>query len=154
MTPNKAAGPDGTNPKFLINLNQTAKHYFLHLFNQFWNNHNILQAWCTADITPIPKRERMPVRLKSCTGKLMERIITNRLNYHLEKHKIIVKEQAGFRKRRSTEEQLIRLSQSFSNGFHSKAYDKVWRTGFVYKMLQIDACFAQQQNQLRDSKRH
>ena len=59
--------------------------------------------------------------------------------------------QAGFRKRRCTTDQCLRLSQFVSDGLqstnkertvlmlcdYSKAYDTVWRTGLLQKMLDI-----------------
>ena len=79
----------------------------------------------------------------------MERVITNRLIFKLEDERGLSEHQAGFRPRRSTEDQLLRLSQSISDGFHrgpmertvlalfdfSKAYDTVWRDGLIWKLV-------------------
>ncbi|KAH7725652.1 endonuclease and reverse transcriptase-like protein [Aphelenchoides avenae] len=68
--------------------------------------------------------------------------------------------QAGFRKMRSTEDQLLRVVQSVSDGFSAKkppkrtvmtlvdfsrAFDRVWRTGLYHKMLEkgVPLCLIQ-----------
>ena len=70
--------------------------------------------------------------------KLFERVIRQRLRSHLEHIGFINKHQSGFRKAKSTDEYLFRLSQSimesFNRGEHvvadfldvGKAFDNVW----------------------------
>ena len=92
-----------------------------------------------------------PIALTSTIGKLLERLIVNRLSWWLEAKWLLSPWQAGFRKRRCTTDQCLRLSQFVSHGFqstnkertvlmlfdYSKAYDTVWRTGLLQKMLDI-----------------
>jgi len=156
---NKAAGPDKIHAKFIANLGTAGKKCMLALFNKSWERASVPQTWRTADIRPIPKKGKdpsridshRPISLTSCVGKTLERIITNRLTLHLESTNSIIAEQAGFRARHGTEDQAIRLSQWISDNFHSKpmkrtlltlldfskAYDRVWRNGLLYKMLQM-----------------
>ena len=47
----------------------------------------------------------------------MERLVTNCLRYSSELMRLLGEYQAGVRHGRSTEDQLLRLSQSISNGF-------------------------------------
>ena len=108
----------------------------------------IPQAWRVADVRPVFKAGKdaqcldsyRPISLTSTMGKVMERLVTNRLRYFAECHNLLTLFQAGFRTDRSTEDQLLRLSQSISDGFqhvpmqrtvmalidYSRAYDKVW----------------------------
>ncbi|GFS46280.1 enolase-phosphatase E1 [Trichonephila inaurata madagascariensis] len=58
-----------------------------------------------------------PISLTNACGKLMEKMITNRLNYFFETHKKISDFQAGFR---NTIEQAAFLLQSIKDGFHSQ----------------------------------
>ena len=81
----------------------------------------------------------------------MERLVTNRLRYFAECHNLLTPFQAGFRNGRSTEDQLLRHSQSISDGFqhvpmqrtvmalidYSRAYDKVWQDALLFKMQQM-----------------
>ena len=65
----------------------------------------------------------------------MERMVNSRLVYYLEQNSIITEYQSGFRKQRSTTEQMIRLDtwvrEGLANGQHvvavffdlEKAYD-------------------------------
>ena len=82
--------------------------------------------------------------------KLFERIIEKRLRKHLEDNGFFSKYQSGFRKSKSTNDHLFRLSQtvmeSFNWGEHviaafldvEKAFDNVWHNGLRYKIYQLD----------------
>jgi ribonuclease HI len=73
----------------------------------------------------------------------MERMINNRLAWYLEKQKIITPMQSGFRKQRSTTDQLLRLEtfvrEAFIQRQHAvavffdleKAYDMTWKYGIM-----------------------
>jgi len=92
-----------------------------------------------------------PITLTSTLGKLMERPIVNRLSWWLEQNDLLSEWQGGFRNGRSTTEQYLRLSKFISDGFQStvkgrtvatyfdfsKAYDTVWRTYLLRKMLRL-----------------
>ena len=81
--------------------------------------------------------------------KLFERVIEQRLRSHLEDIGFINKHQSGFRRAKSTDEHLFRLSQSimesFNRGEHvvaafldvEKAFDNVWHNGLRYKIFQL-----------------
>ena len=82
-----------------------------------------------------------PIALTSCICKTMERMVNDRLVWFLEKEQILSQSQSGFRKRRSTVDQLIKLEtlvrESFIQGHHGvavffdleKAYDTTWKYG-------------------------
>ena len=119
----------------------------------------IPQAWRVADVRQVLKAGKdaqcldsyRPISLTSTMGKVMERLVTNRLRYFAECHNLLTPFQAGFRTGRSTEDQLLRLSQSISDGFqhvpmqrtvmalidYSRAYDKVWRDALLFKIQQM-----------------
>ena len=87
-----------------------------------------------------------PISLTSCVGKVMERMINTRLMWHLETNNLIVREQAGFRQNRSTEDQAAYFAQKAEDGFQDeqdtlamwidmeKAFDKVWKDGLRLKL--------------------
>ena len=91
-----------------------------------------------------------PISLISSIMKLFERVIKQRLRSHLEHIGFINKHQSGFRKAKSTDEHLFRLSQSimesFNRGEHvvaafldiKKAFDNVWHNGLRFKIFQLD----------------
>ena len=80
----------------------------------------------------------------------MERMVTNRLRYFAESMHLLTEYQAGLRHGCSTEDQLLRLSQSTSDGLqqspmqctvvafidYSKAHDKVRRDSLLMMMSQ------------------
>ena len=90
-----------------------------------------------------------PISLISSIMKLFERVIEQRLRSHLEDIGFINKHQSGFRRAKSTDDHLFRLSQSIMESFNwgehvvaafldvEKAFDNVWHNGLRYKMFQL-----------------
>ena len=90
------------------------------------------------------------ISLLSAIMKLFERVIEKRLRKHLEDNGFFSKYQSGFRKSKSTNDHLFRLSltimESFDWGEHviaafldvEKAFDNVWHNGLRYKIYQLD----------------
>ena len=82
--------------------------------------------------------------------KLFEGVIEQRLRFHLEKIGFLNKHQSSFRRAKSIDDHLFRLSQSimesFNRGEHvvaafldvEKAFDNVWHNGLRYKIFQLD----------------
>uniref|UniRef100_A0A2C9KIY0 Reverse transcriptase domain-containing protein n=1 Tax=Biomphalaria glabrata TaxID=6526 RepID=A0A2C9KIY0_BIOGL len=85
------------------------------------------------------------ISLTSCTCKLMERVVNNRLSWIHESNNLLTEAQSGFRKGRSTEDQ---ITQEIEDGFQEKkpttivwldlekAFDKVWEQGLLLKLTQ------------------
>jgi hypothetical protein len=90
-----------------------------------------------------------PISLLSCISKCFERIIGERLYDQLESLNFFNKIQTGFRKKRSTQEHLLRLAQKVHNAFKkrnctvgvfldvSSAFDAVWLDGLKFKINKI-----------------
>ena len=90
-----------------------------------------------------------PISLIISIMKLFERVIEQWLRFHLEHVGFIYKHQSGFRKTKSTDDHLFRLSQSimesFNRGEHvvaafldvEKAFDNVWHNGLRYRIFQL-----------------
>ena len=93
------------------------------------------------DKPPSQTTSYRPISLLSAIMKLFERVIEKRLGKHLEDNGFFSKYQSGFRKSKSTNDHLFRLSQtimeSFNRGEHviaaflevEKAFDNVWHNG-------------------------
>ena len=74
-------------------------------------------------------------------------MVNSRLMWHLETKDILIPQQGGFRKNRSTEDQVTHIAQEMEDGFQRKehtialwvdmrkAFDKVWRTGLRERVL-------------------
>ena len=101
------------------------------------------------DKLPSRTTSYQPISLLSAIMKLFERVIEKRLRKHLEDNGFFSKYQSGFRKSKSTNEHVFRLSQTImesSNwGKHviaafldvEKAFDNVWHNGLRYKIYQL-----------------
>jgi hypothetical protein len=109
----------------------------------------------------IPKKGRMssdptqyrPISLLSCIGKLVERVARTRLVKFLEANNLIIKQQSGFRHRRSTTDNLLFVTQKIRECFErdkscmqiqfdiKAAYDSVWHEGLKYKLRVMNVPF-------------
>jgi hypothetical protein len=153
-----AEGPVGLAPRFLMNLGEVSRSFMLDTFNKSWRQGVCPQSWKDAVIVPILKPGKpqgqldsyRPITLTSCLAKVMERMVAKRLQHLAESRGMLNSDQSGFPPQRSTEDQVIRLSQAISDGFQakkssnqtvlallhfSKAYDKVWRADLLATML-------------------
>ena len=86
-----------------------------------------------------------PISLISSIMKLFERVIEQRLRSHLEQIGFINKHQSGFRRAKSTDDHLFRLSQAIIESFNTtafldieKAFNNVRHNGLRYKILMPD----------------
>ena len=154
---NKAAGEDDVPYEFLKHLGPKARNMLLHIYQRVWRGERIPRKWLTAVIKPLLKDGKdpketasyRPISLTSCPGKILEKIIANRLIYLLENRKLLTNNQAGFRPNRCTTDQVLKLTQDATDQIQSKtnsnrtvvaffdyakAYDKVWRDGLLEKM--------------------
>ena len=116
------------------------------------------QQWKVAKVVMVPKpgkdhtvpKNYRPISLLPAIAKIFERLICDRLVNFLEHKNILNKFQAGYRKGRSTQEHVLRLSQQVYNGFKQRhctiavfldceaAFDAVWTKGLMYKMHQLN----------------
>ena len=150
----KSPGEDGIHNIFLKNLPfDYVKKFILRLVNLSIYS-DLPEVWKKATITMIPKKDQKsenpneyrPVSLTSCLSKLIERLIKKSLYTFLEDKKLLVEAQSGFRNNRGTADNLIfvtqKLSECLLNGKKacglffdiSKAFDKVWHDGLIYKL--------------------
>ena len=153
----KAPGPDKIHNEMLLNLGEKGKEVLLALYNKTWEHGHIPKPWKLATINPILKKGKSadlpgsyrPISLTSCVGKLAERMVNSRLYWWLESSGLINMNQAGFRAKSRTEDQLFRLTQRILDGFQKEehtaavfidlqqAYDRVWRKGLFLKMQNL-----------------
>jgi hypothetical protein len=97
----------------------------LDTFNKFWRKGVCPQSWKDAVMVPIlklgkPKGQLASYQLitfMSCLAKVMECMVAKRLQHLAKSCGMLNSDQSGFRPQRSTEDQVIRLSQAISNIF-------------------------------------
>ena len=70
------------------------------------------------DKTPSQTTSYRPISLLSAIMKLFERVIEKRLRKHLEDKGFFSKYQSGFKKSKSTNDHLFRLSQTIMESFN------------------------------------
>ena len=87
-----------------------------------------------------------PISLLSCVGKVLEKIIKQRLLFELNYRNILPRHQAGFLEGKSTMYNIFRLNrcarQALDKRHHAaviffdikSAFDSVWHDGLIYKM--------------------
>ena len=150
----KAPGIDLVHSEFLCYLGLNALHWLCHFLSNCFETLTIPAVWRQAKVVAILKPKKpadqsesyRPISLLSITYKLMERIILIRINDIVETH--LPHSQAGFRRGRSTIDQISRLVHDIETAFQRKekfgvvyidltaAYDTVWHRGLYLKLLQ------------------
>ncbi|GBL76420.1 UNC93-like protein [Araneus ventricosus] len=108
-------------------------------------------SWLKAIVIPIPKPGKdkqdpnnyRPISLTSYLNKLLERMVGARLMHVLETSKWFTPSQSGYRKRRGTIDNLLKLETAIRKAFvrkknfvsiffdMEKAYDRTWRYGIL-----------------------
>jgi hypothetical protein len=151
----KPTGPDNIKNEMLQHLGNSALGTLLDIFNLSWRQGQIPQCWKEAIMMPILKKGKnrstvlsyRSINKTSCSCKLMDRIINNRMQMYIESENIIGHEQAAFRQYKSTEDQTTHISQVINNAFQAKtvllavfiylqkALNKVWKDGLMEKLL-------------------
>ena len=146
-----ACGPDQIHYQLLKHLPITSLLILLSIFNRIWDTGELPPSWKEATVIPIPKPNKdstnpsnyRPIALTSCVCKTLERMINTRLVWFLESNNLITNFQSGFRKRRSTNDHLVRLETFIRDAFIKKehlvavffdlekAYDTTWKYGIM-----------------------
>ncbi|XP_023216832.1 uncharacterized protein LOC111619354 [Centruroides sculpturatus] len=154
---NIAVCPDKIHYSMIKNLSDNSLCNVLNMFNRIWTEHIFPDFWRLSIIIPIPKPGKdhknpsnyRPISLTSCLCKLFERMVNRRLMYLLEKNEYFSPHQSGFRRNRSTTDNLVNLETSIREAFvrrqHlvsvffdiEKAYDRCWRYGILRDLYEF-----------------
>lgn len=148
-------------PGFDNILNLELKHlsfqFYVHLaliFNQCLRLSHFPSQWKSAKVIPIRKpgkdpsspKSYRPISLLSALSKLFEKAIYRRALAFTDEFNILLEEQFGFRRGRSTVNQLSRVTNILRRNKSvsktsamalldvEKAFDNVWHDGLVYKL--------------------
>jgi len=150
-----AAGYDNIFPEFLTHLGPVARRWLSSFFSRVVLEGRTPNAWRQAKVIAVSKPGKdpheaasyRPISLLSVCFKAMERLILNRINPTVDE--VVVIEQAGFRRGRSTCDQVLALTTYIENGFQSglktgavfldltAAYDTVWHRGLLVKLAAV-----------------
>ena len=154
---NTSPGADRVHNLFLKNAPDNIKEYILELFNHSWLTESVPNKWLESLLIPVCKPQKdpseiksyRPISLLSCISKLMERMVAHRLEWLVETKNLISSSQSGFRKQRSTVDQLLVLDhgikESMDNGKYCivvfvdlmGAFDRVWILAVLQKLVNM-----------------
>ena len=121
-----AMGPDSIHNKMLAKLDNRNRLQLLHLLNLIFTSGFIPDHWKCATIIPVPKPgkppdkpdSRRPIALTSNLCKGFERMIKNRLKWHLESNQLLPNVQTGFRAGCSTQDNILKLETFVQEDFN------------------------------------
>lgn len=155
----KSPGPDGIPYSFIKNLPKNSKNYLLGIYNIMWENNIFPDSWKHGFVIPILKPNKnkflaesyRPICLLNTLCKLLEKIINRRLTWFLEKFDHLTNVQNGFRRNRSTINNLLTIKNEVRKSLINKqklgmisfdiakAYDTAWRPRIIDKLNRIIA---------------
>ena len=151
----KAPGSDQILNEFIKYSRNQLLPLYVRIFNLILNTGIIPENWVEGLIMPIYKNKGdsmlpenyRPITLLSCMGKLFTAILNERLTLFLDENRILLENQAGFRKHYSTSDHIFVLHSLFellkkqkkklfcAVVDFSKAFDSVWRIALWNKLL-------------------
>jgi len=161
INPNKASGSDGISGKMLLLCDASVVLPLRIIFKNIIKTSKYPDMWKLANVTPIFKKNDKqllknyrPISLLPICGKILEKIIFNSLYNYLNTNNLITANQSGFRPGDSTTNQLLFLVTEIQKAFESskvlevravfldisKAFDKVWHDGLIFKLRQNGIC--------------
>mgnify|MGYP000185625789 CR=1 FL=1 len=155
---NKSPGFDRITPLQIKKLPKPAITYLTKIFNLCFRFQYFPKYWKRAIIVPLAKtrtssilpQNYRPISLLNFLGKILEKIIMNRLQQYLTDPQRIHHEQFGFKAQHNTILPLYRLhfhiTEAFKEKKHtvttfldiSQAYDTIWIEGLIYKLIQLE----------------
>ena len=128
------------------------------IFKNCLNSNTFPDVWKKANVIPVHKKGdkqllknyRSVSLLPNC-GKIFEKLLFNALYSFFEDHKLLNPCQSGFKKYDSCINQLVSIIHEIYSAFNcnpslevlgvfldlSKAFDKVWHDGLIYKLKSL-----------------
>jgi hypothetical protein len=155
----KATGSDGISPKLLHEAGQSIVPSLTKLINLSLQTSTVPSIWKLANVLPLFKKgdkcdtnNYRPVSLLSCVSKILERVVFKHLYNYVKENGLLSPHQSGFQTGDSTVNQLSFLYHTFCEALDkkkdvhivfcdiSKAFDRVWHEGLIYKLQKIGIC--------------
>lgn len=152
----KSPGPDEISTEFLLKIWPTIKETVLHIYNQCLESGSFPRKWKIGRVTIIPKPDKeqddikgyRPITLLDLLGKILERLILQRLENHIQSKALISDNQYGFRPGKGTVDFLYDLHQKVQTSQHkyvlaifldiSAAFDSVWRPHILHILTESE----------------
>ena len=155
LDPNKAHGHDEISVKMLKLLTPSICKPLTLLFENCLTSGEFPNLWKKGNIVPVHKKgdkqlikNYRPVSLLPICGKLMEKLMFNSIFNFIDTRNMLSVHQSGFRPGDSCVHQLISIVHEIYSAFDanpslevrgvfldiSKAFDRVWHKGLLYKI--------------------
>ena len=107
---NPSPGPDQIHYEILRHYPIETLHILLNIINETWTSDTFPESWREALNISVSKPGKYhfnplnywPIALTSCICKTVERMVNERLVWHLGKNGLLAKQQCGYRSNRST----------------------------------------------------
>ena len=132
--PKKATGPDHVSPRDLSLIGDSVIHSLLPIFRKSVSDASFPSSWKLSRVNPIFKKgsstdvnNYRPISLLSIPGKILEDVVSDTLNNHMETQGLLSHKQWGFRKNYSTEGLLLHLTEIWKN-----ALDRGLKVGVLF----------------------
>ena len=155
VKPGKAPGPDSICPELILHAGAAMKSWLCGFLSSCLRQLKIPKVWRRALVVAIPKPSKpvgdpksyRPISLLCVPYKILERLIYARVEPIVDP--LLPREQAGFRRGKSTVDQVVLLTQDIEDSFEAKkkagavfvdltaAYDTVWHRGLTCKLLRL-----------------
>ena len=121
----KAPGPDGVTNDMILHLGPSAKKAILALFNKSWKSGTSSSVEKGHNNPYVQERKRQETSQQLQTNQpfklpMKSTGMYTRLMANLKANNILSPTQSGYRKHRSTEDQLALLAQEIENAFQEK----------------------------------
>ena len=159
LSSGKAPGDDGIPPDIYKHGGIAVAEELLNLFTQIWEEQEVPQEFKDADIVHLYKNKgdikccdnHRGISLLCIAGKILARLLLNRLNKHIDNIGLIPESQCGFRPGRGTTDMVFALRQIqekcrlYSEDLYllfidlTKAFDTVDRHG-LWAILEKAGC--------------
>ena len=157
LEPNKATGSDGISGQMLLLCDDSVILPLNIIFRNILLTSTYPDQWKLANVTPIFKKgdkqlikNYRPISLLPICSKIFEKIISKNLYSYLNANNLLTKNLSGFLPGDSTTNQLLYLVNEIHQAFEnpkslevravfldiSKAFDKVWHDGLIFKLKQ------------------
>ena len=155
LKPGKAPGPDSICPELILHAGAALNFWLRDFLSSCLRRLKIPKIWRRALVVAIPKpakpvgdpKSYRPISLLCVPYKILEKLIYASVEPLIDP--LLPKEQAGFRRGKSTVDQVVLLTQNIEDSFEAKkkagavfidltaAYDTVWHRGLTCKLLRL-----------------
>ena len=154
LKPGKAPAPDSICSELILHAGAALKSWLHDFISSCLRRLNISKIWRRALVVTIPKpgkpvgdpKSYRPIFLLCVPYKILERLIYARVEPLVDP--LLLKEQTGFRRGKSTVDQVVLLTQNIEGSLEVKkacavfidltaAYDTVWHRGLTCKLLRL-----------------